>query len=261
VAVQLLKLVDEPEVPLARIVGLLRTDAVLSAEVLCLANSPLFFRGSEVRSILHALALLGLNRVRALVVTSCMRSTVDSRRSSLALPVWRHSLTTAVFCEQLSSAVGLERDNCYTAGIIHDIGRLALLRAFPDYETELRAAIADRADILEAERRIFGMDHAEAGRWLLGQWGCPIELQNVAALHEQAPGPHMRDSNLIGLVRAASQMADFIGASIFGSIREPDLAEIAALLPAGAGQLVLSRFTEIADRVLTDVNGVELTIA
>ena len=96
VAVQLMKLVGDPAQPLARIVGLLRTDAVLTAEVLRLANSPLFAIRAEIKNILQALSFLGLARINALIVTMSMRALVDTRLSPLTHSCWRHNLATAL---------------------------------------------------------------------------------------------------------------------------------------------------------------------
>src|ERR1019366_4710099 len=98
-----------------------------------------------------------------------------------------HNLATALICQRLSANACLPSERCYVAGLIHDIGRLALLRVFPEYERAMTLAEFSGDDLLAAERDLFEVDHAEAGRWLLSQWGCPIELQNVAAWHESPP--------------------------------------------------------------------------
>src|SRR5208283_2731208 len=77
VAVRLMKLVEDSTPTLAPIVSLLRSDAALTTEVLQLANSPLFGCRVEIKNILHALSLLGLERIRALIVTTALKSLVD----------------------------------------------------------------------------------------------------------------------------------------------------------------------------------------
>ena len=141
VAVQLLNLVSDISQPLARVVSLLRTDAVLTAEVLRLANSPLLGCRSEIKNILQALAFLGMERVNSLIVTTAMRGLAGPASGNLARSCWRHNLATAVICERLAPALRISQERGYMAGLIHDIGRLALLRAFPNYEKALTQAV------------------------------------------------------------------------------------------------------------------------
>ena len=179
-----------------------------------------------------------------------MRGLVDKRRI-LTHSCWRHNLATALICQRLSSTVDLEPERCYVAGLIHDIGCLALLRVFPEYEQAMILAGNSGEDLLAAERDLFDLDHAEAGRWLLSQWGCPIELQNVAALHELPPAANTRDGALIGLVRSGSHLADLMKMSVFPCAPQVELPEIAGEFPEAVRQQILDDYAETADWVVT----------
>jgi HD-like signal output (HDOD) protein len=258
VAVQLLSLVSDMSQPLARVVSLLRTDAVLTAEVLRLANSPLIGCRSEIKNILQALAFLGIDRVNSLIVTTAMRGLAAAGKGNLARACWRHNLATAVLSERLSPALGLNRERCYVAGLIHDIGRLALLRAFPEYEEALTRAAAEGKGLSATENGLFGMDHAEAGRWLLAQWGCPLDLQTVAALHENPPRATGTDRELVRLVGAGAQLADLMEFADFPATHREELPEILDRLPELASHL--NDLAALAEYVATRVNGIELSL-
>ncbi|SPE39086.1 putative Metal dependent phosphohydrolase [Candidatus Sulfopaludibacter sp. SbA3] len=260
VAMQLLKLVRSSSQSLTEIVTLLRSDAVLTGEVLRLANSPLFATRCEIKNVLQALAFLGLDRINAMVLTTVIRGLVDGRRGSFTHSCWRHNLATGLICQRLSAAACLPQERCYVAGLIHDIGRLALLRVFPEYEQAMIQAESGGDDLLARERELFDVDHAEAGRWLLSQWGCPLELQNVAAWHENPQNTVSCDRPLICLVHAASQLADLMAMSVFPSIPRADLPEIVDWLPAKAGEHVLDTFPEMVEWVETKVNEIELSL-
>lgn len=258
VAVQLLNLISDMSQPLARVVALLRTDAVLTGEVLRLANSPLLGCRSEIKNILQALAFLGMERVNSLIVTTAMRGLVGPSNSELSRSCWRHNLATAVICERISPAMGINPERGYVSGLIHDIGRLALLRAFPDYGKMLTEAVAEGRNVLAAEKSQYGMDHAEAGRWLLAQWGCPLDLQAVASLHENPHAAAGRDRELICMVSAASQLADLMDFSEFPGARRTELDGILALVPEAASQFAnLPAFTQL---VGTRINSIELSL-
>jgi len=258
VAVQLLNLAADISQPLARVVSLLRTDAVLTAEALRLANSPLLGCRSEIKNILQALAFLGMERVNSLIVTTAMRGLVNPSSGKLGRACWRHNLATAVICERIGPSLRINQERGYISGLIHDIGRLALLRAFPDYEEALTEAAAEGRNLLASEKGLYGMDHAEAGRWLLSQWGCPLELQAVASLHENPAGAAGRDRELIRLVGAASQLAELMEFCEFPEMHRYELSQVVELIPEAISNL--TDFPALTEFVATRVNGIELSL-
>jgi HD-like signal output (HDOD) protein len=143
-------------------------------------------------------------------------------------------------------------------GLIHDIGRLALLRAFPNYEKAVTEAAAEGKDLLATEKALFGMDHAEAGRWLLAQWGCPLDLQTVASQHENPAAAVGRDKELVCLVGAASQLADLMEFPALPGMQSNELARVIEMVPEAASQL--TEFQALTELVATRVNGIELSL-
>ena len=260
VAVQLLRMVGNSSVPFGKIASLVQTDSVLSMELLKVANSPLFPVRFEIVSVLQAIAFIGSDMVGALVATPCLKSLAAGRSSPFIVACWRHNLATALVCQRLSEAMGVPESNGYTAGLVHDIGQLALLTVFPDYEKALASAGEREIHPLEVERELFGLDHAEAGRWLLGQWNCPLELQNVAARHENPPQAPSRDGALIRLVHSGSALADLMGMSVLESPLCQDLSQIAAALPETGPELTAPSFRRLAESVVIKINGVEQSL-
>ncbi len=260
VAVQLLRMVANPTVAFGKVAGLVQTDAVMSMELLRIANSPLFQMRMEITSVLQAIVFLGSDMVSALVLTTCLKSLVAARSSPFLLACWRHSLATALVCQRLSDGMKIPESNGYTAGLIHDIGQLALLSVYPSYEKALGSATKGGIDLLNVEKELFGLDHAEAGRWLLSEWGCPLELQNVAAYHENPLQANARDENVIRLVYGSSALANLMGMSVTELAQCEDLAQIAAALPEARLELTEKGFRELTENVLTKVNGVEVSL-
>jgi HD-like signal output (HDOD) protein len=260
VAVQLLRLVDGPAQDLPRIVALLRSDAVMAAELMRAANSPLFGSRYEIKTPLQALVYLGLERIKALVVTTAMKGLSDATPSDLTQTCWRHNLATALICQRLSGAVNLPSESSYIGGLIHDIGRLALLAAYPEYEYVLTPGNSSPRDLLVTEQELCGLNHAQAGCWLLSQWGCPIEMQNVAAFHENPAEAPKCDRALVTLVHTSARLADLIGLPAVPSAPPCELPEIASELSEIAGAGLSLDIAEIAEWVQTRVNGIELSL-
>ena len=165
---------------------------------------------------------------------------------------WRHSIACALAAEDLAPLYGLSRDHGYTVGLIHDLGRLGLLKAYPEsYAALLRDSFDNVARVLDGERAIFQMDHCQAGAWLTRSWGFPVELQLIAERHHSAR--YGRDQGAAGLAAAACTLADALG---FQSVKcglSDGIAEIVDALP-GSPRLDLEDLRErIADRLSVDL--------
>jgi len=244
------------DVPLGQVDEVLRTDAAFAAQVLRLANSPLIGMRREITSILHAVIMLGLERIKALATTLTLRSFLSGGDpTGLLRTCWRHNLASALVCERLAWFVQIDGDTCYSAGLLHDIGRLALLRASPDKYARVLATTTDGdLDLLNRERSIFGIDHCEAGGSILEQWGFPKELCDVALLHHRRPQSEV--SGLLPVVYAGWRIADILGFSTVSEPRLEDIAEITAVLPATARPQLIGEFDRLAEDVAFKINAI-----
>jgi putative nucleotidyltransferase with HDIG domain len=249
VALKLLKLVSNEDVDFNAIAKLLSSDPAFSAEILALANSPLYASSCATTSLTRAIVVLGLERTRALTLTVAMQAFVANVQMTPELQSsWRHSLGCALVAEELAPLYGLSGDHGYTAGLMHDLGRLGLMKAYPGtYTTLLRNSFASVGQVLDAERAVFEMDHCQAGAWLTRSWGFPAELQAIAERHHVCR--FGREHGVVGLTAAACILADALG---FQSVRcrlPASLEEIVQCLP-GTPRLDLEDLRErIAERL------------
>jgi HD-like signal output (HDOD) protein len=157
-------------------------------------------------------------------------------------------LAAAILCERLARILVIDSDTCYTAGLVHDVGRLALLCAFPDkYEQILSVQPSDDFDLLQRERSIFEIDHCQAGKWILEQWDFPTEMCEVASLHHQKPKPEA--SMLLRVVYVGWNMADLLGFSVWSQPIAGRIDEITSVLHPKAQQQVLAEFDRLAEDV------------
>ena len=176
----------QEDVPLNKVQQVLRTGVAFTAEVLRLANPALIGSRTGVSSVEHAVGLLGLERLKALSMTIAMRDFALTPKSCSTMQAcWKYNLATALTWEWLAPRLALQSDACYTAGLLHDIGRLAILRAFPEEYERMLSVIQDYGfDLLLCEKDLFDIDHCAAGRWLLERWDFPNELREVVELHQ-----------------------------------------------------------------------------
>jgi len=211
VAAKLLAL-DEEQADLAAISALIHTDPALSALVLRMVNSPLFGVQYQVTGILHALALLGIERLRVVVATAALRMFVTPALASPALTrCWQHSVACALAAQELAMSSGYDGDRAYTAGILHDIGHFAMLNCWPKVYTDLLATCPP-ADLLQRECESVGVSHTDAGALLLERWGLPSDLVEVAWEHH-CPILEGRP-RLLKLTSFGCHMADAIGFAV-----------------------------------------------
>ncbi len=157
----------------------------------------------------HAVAVLGLDRIKALAVTVAMRAFVGAA-SPLVRQCWRHSAACAVVAENLAGAFDVSGDRAYTAALMHDIGRLGLLKSYArDVAPVLTREYTESADVLAAERLAVNVDHGLAGAWLVKTWSFPAPFLEVCEHHHDPL--QTSDSALLQLVKIACRMADTLG--------------------------------------------------
>ncbi|HKS96038.1 MAG TPA: HDOD domain-containing protein, partial [Terriglobia bacterium] len=128
IATRLMQMYAEPDVSISEIGRIIALEPVFAARVLQMANSPLFATRAEVKSLSHAIILLGLNRVKAITITRALGDFVWPALKVQALRAcWKNSLAGAILAERLARACKMDPDFAYLAGLMRDIGRLALL--------------------------------------------------------------------------------------------------------------------------------------
>ena len=216
IAIRLLRLASDEDVHLHRIVELIRADPGFSSEVLQLANSPLHALIRQVDSLQQALVVIGLDGLKRLVVTVASRAYAKNflRKPELHR-CWRHMLACGLLSEEIARACAIDPDQAYTAGLMHDAGRLGLLAAFPDEyagllrDADREGAVEDTAFLLDRERETFGLDHCDAGQELAEKWGLPETFALIAGRHHDRH--YGAEFALLDVVAMGCRLADSLG--------------------------------------------------
>ncbi len=255
IAQRLMALTAKDNVSFREIGDVLQADPGYSMEVLRLANSAGFSTRQEVRSILVAVSLLGVERLEALVITVALsRFAKAVAKTDLFRASWRHSLACALIAEDLAPSFHLLKAECYSLALLHDIGRFALLVAMPQEYQALIARLGNGpASVAAAEREAFGVDHCELGRTLLRKWGLPLSFEQAICCHHDEPSKS-------GLSQQHLVYATCAGAARFGfgvGPGEPVNWEEGVLrkIPRDAADLLSSE--ELPDSVAERINRIE----
>jgi putative nucleotidyltransferase with HDIG domain len=234
VATRLLEVLSNDNAHITGVGRIIAAEPVFASRVLQMANSPLFALQTQVKTISHAIVLLGLDRVKVITVTRALGDFVGPVLSSKALRAcWQNSLACALLSERLARACKMDTDFAYVAGLLRDIGRLALLVKYPDPYANLLAVSGERGlDLMAQERDRFGVDHCHAGAWLMERMPFPPELSEAVAKHHQPPSGPFR---MVHLVRIAGLLADTLGFAVHITAHQPPFAEVLQELPEAAG--------------------------
>ncbi len=163
--------------------------------------------GRKIDSIDRALVILGDKRLLQFVITRCLVGFFASTELGYSLckgGIFRHALGTATISQRLALLTGkVSADLAYTAGLIHDIGKVVL-----DQLVQERAPLfywraqSEQAELVDIEESSFGMNHPEAGALLAERWGLPENLRSAVAFHHR-PDQATSHGDLVHLVYVA----------------------------------------------------------
>jgi putative nucleotidyltransferase with HDIG domain len=232
IAVRLLALFAGPSADVSEAAELIGSDAGLTARLLQRVNSVEFSLAYPLANVKQAITMLGLDLTRQLMVTHATAAyAAGAPRTAELRRCWQHSIATAVLAEEIAQSCDAFTNIAFTAGIMHDIGRLGLLVAYPEeYEGIIRDAAVRCLDILDFERQEFGLHHAEAGRLLAERWGFPDELRIVAGRHhDPCEGAEL---DLLRIVHVACRLADALGYDMTHPLVAQSVEDVLAELPA-----------------------------
>ena len=166
-------------------------DPPMTAKILRIANSPFYGRARQISSLADAIVLLGRNQIGDLLLSVCFTNIIPRRIENVDYSFfWNHCLAVADCTRKLGLVCDIESDMAFTAGLLHDIGRLIMITL---YTEQYRALFDDSALALhylgEQERALLGFDHAQIGGHVAKMWNFPPEIQEAIEQHEQPPSP------------------------------------------------------------------------
>jgi putative nucleotidyltransferase with HDIG domain len=231
IAHRILALASQEDVGAHEVGGLIKLDPSFAAELLRFANSALFGVRREVTGLTQAVALLGMDRVKSMATFVALNNMVRSSVRALALrKVWVHSIVTALIAEEAARISRLDRDVAYTTGLLHNLGTLGLMSAYPDeYSRMLDVSNDFGFDLLQTERDLFEIDHCAAGAYLAVDWQFPDQLAAAIATHHEEPLAH--HPSLDNLIRVGWRMTDALGYAAFSPAKEWEMEELLTYLP------------------------------
>ncbi|BCA54747.1 two-component system response regulator [Nitrospira sp. KM1] len=244
------ELVAELQSPRASIEAaarILSRDMAMVSKIMQVVNSAYFSLRRTISSPAHAMALLGIDTVKSLVLGLQIFSQFP-QTASLPLSVdtlWRHAMSCAVSARAIAQAAGLGTlavEAAFVAGLVHDLGLLILATNYPDrYAAVLRGCGQNMHARVAAETEVFGASHCEIAGYLLGIWGLQDSIVEAASYHHKPSCRPHRAMSVLTAVHVADALDD--EGLTLGEPCNPESIDMAYLSACGVVQH-LSRWRE-----------------
>ncbi len=236
-ALKVWRLARDPTVNFENLEQEILKDQALTANILKVSNSAFYGLKEKVSSLSRAIAFLGLETFRRVVMVSALAGVYDRDLPGYQLErkeLFRHALACAMISELIARRIGIkEGEEIYIAGLIHDIGKILLDEFARDlFDQIIRLVLFHNRLFLEAERELIGTDHATVGGIVAQRWGFPPALLEAIIFHHE---PSMAPSNpeVAAVVHLANIVASYLGVSggqgSFSNPLDPGAMEILSL--------------------------------
>lgn len=224
-------LLNDDQRYISQIADIIRRDPSLTARLLRLVNSVYYGMSSPVSNLEEAVFYLGLRQIRQLVMVTPIIE--DFQKLAGDTPFswrdfWRHCIGTAILTREVWSSVQPSVDETdYVAGLVHDVGKIIMAASFPQHFSYIyQKTWDDRSDVLEREKTVLGIDHAELGALYLKRHNLPAILVETTLYHH-APELAGASATLAASVQVADLLmnhANFKVVGISRTVSEEDLA-------------------------------------
>jgi len=231
VAGQIVKAIDDENSSVDDIRTLVEQDPGLAARILRVSNSAYYGFPSEIRSVGHAISLLGGRTVRNLVLGASLKGSFR-RFGLMEKLLWEHAAIAGPVAAAMAKRYGrgLDADEAFTAALLHDVGKAALANSHRDeYEKVFARVYNEGVGFVQAEREGFGFDHAELGSRVAEHWKLPPRLATVIRYHHE---PDLwselpeGEASLTALVALCSACLSKLGVGRRDPIEEIDLTSL-----------------------------------
>ncbi len=212
---KLVETLRQPNSSIDDVSKVIATDPAMTARLLKLVNSAYFGLQKPVADIVRAGALLGLDRIMALVLGQGIFSDCEPPKvaSFNMEALWQHSVSTATAAHRIAIEEQLDRDlvaAAFLAGMLHDIGKLVLAMGLPEQYERVLQQVGKRPGALHSiEMLELQAAHTDVGAYLVGLWGLPNTIAEAIAYHEDPSQSPNEGFGLAGIVHVADRLAHF----------------------------------------------------
>lgn len=257
VAIKLLKLTNDENSRIDDLTRIIETEPTLATKILRNVNSAAYSLPKNITSINRAVNILGFSTVRRIALAQLFFNKLirhDLRKNFNSLFFWQHCLFVATLSRRI--AIDLKHpdpDMIYTAGLIHDIGKIILENHGRSSYSDFIASKKNSASMLDDERRFFGLTHVDVGHYFCLEWQIPSSIIAAVTFHHNPPdlaSPYAKFRQEIAIVAFADHIAWMQGLGSFYDIDCHPVLDSDVLASIDIDQLNLDDLLQYADREL-----------
>ncbi|WP_092277948.1 MULTISPECIES: HDOD domain-containing protein [unclassified Duganella] len=235
ILIKLIEHLQADDAGMPELAALIAKDAAMTSKILTVANSSAYHRNQRTVGLEQSLVSLGTDMIKTLVISESVFQTFNSFPHSGSTDLrgfWKGSLTTAVIARDIAKQMEYPHvEEAYLAGLLHNVGRLALLATAPK-EYAFNFTARDDEDLCAVEQRTLQITHSEAGAWLIERWNLDSFLADSVLYHHEPITRLEAAHPLIRMVRLAHLLCCH-------DDQEQAIAESARLCNLDAAQLEL----------------------
>jgi putative nucleotidyltransferase with HDIG domain len=209
VILESMKLLNDPSSTVKKIQEQILLDQALTAFILKLANSALYGLRKEVSTVSYAINLMGYNTARSILIAYLSKNLYSSKGNKLIQSMlWKHSLSSAVFGKKIAEHLAkVDPEEAFISSLLHDIGKGVLLKnKTGNFEEIVRLIYLENMTSIEAEGKVLGFTHVEAGYLLMKNWRFADTIVETVTYHHNL---HEYNGNnlLVPIVSLANKMS------------------------------------------------------
>ena len=215
---KIMKILNDPESPVADLVDIIKYDQSMTANLLRICNSSYFGLHQEVASIKQAVTFLGVEKVACLVMMGNSARNFNRAQQGYDLnegELWRYSVASALIAQDLAERKNLGNPAMlFTSALIKDIGKVVLHGHVQDAYGNIKKAVQENGrTFLEAEREFLGIDHAELGAMIAEKWNFSPTMVNIIR-HHHTPKASASNDPQVAVVYLADAICMMMGIGV-----------------------------------------------
>ncbi len=212
---KIIELANSPSTNAADVGRMIEQDQALTSKVLKLVNSAFYGFPGQIRSVQHAVVIMGFNKVKNVVLAASIFDLSTGRASNcLDIPhFWEHSLGTAIGGRLAAQDIGggIQPDDAFVAGLLHSIGSLIMDQYLSrEYRPAFELAQRNKMLLVDAEKEVLGFTHCQVGNWIAEKWRLPASLQHSIRFYP-SPANAREDREMVAAVHCGNVFCRALG--------------------------------------------------
>jgi putative nucleotidyltransferase with HDIG domain len=229
---QIINLLQNPKTSVEELGRAIASDQALAAKVLKLVNSAFYGFPGRISTINHAIVILGFSTIKNVVLTASILDMFRKKSDKITgfdiERFWMHSISCGAAAKSIARFTNNKiREECFIAGLIHDVGKILLYQHFPDLFMEIyNFSIQNKLLFYQSELQLFKITHQEIGGALAEKWNLPQMLQQAIKYHH-APHPNQEYFSTTSIVHCADILVRALDFGYGGDDQLPNMSEAA----------------------------------